>query len=97
MCQAAAGRDFSGQRFGPRPLDLDIIAYGPGLLQKLHDEVLDLPHPRWAERDFVKAPLTDLYSRKELQALGLDNAGSILIQAHRLWDHSGGELELKCL
>jgi 2-amino-4-hydroxy-6-hydroxymethyldihydropteridine diphosphokinase len=44
-------------RFGPRTLDLDILAYG--------DEVivtpdLEIPHPRLHERRFVLVPLTDV-------------------------------------
>jgi 7,8-dihydro-6-hydroxymethylpterin-pyrophosphokinase len=42
----AAGRDLVGaRRFGPRPLDLDIIFYGN---QDLQHEVLSVPHIRWA-------------------------------------------------
>jgi 2-amino-4-hydroxy-6-hydroxymethyldihydropteridine diphosphokinase len=52
-----AGRDASGERNGPRQLDLDLLLYGdrivdvPGLI---------VPHPRMAERRFVLAPLADL-------------------------------------
>lgn len=60
--QAALGRNFAGQRYGPRPLDLDIIFYGN---QRLSHERLCIPHPRWQERDFVKAPLLDLFSQAE--------------------------------
>ena len=28
MVQESLGRDFNGMRFGPRPIDLDIIFYG---------------------------------------------------------------------
>lgn len=62
--EAKAGRDLSvGTRFGPRPLDLDIIFYDG--LQLSHDH-LTIPHPRWQERSFVKAPVADLY--RELPA-----------------------------
>ena len=60
--QAASGRNFAGQRFGPRPLDLDIIFYSNQHVQ--HDR-LCIPHPRWQERDFVKAPLLDLFAPEE--------------------------------
>jgi 2-amino-4-hydroxy-6-hydroxymethyldihydropteridine diphosphokinase len=55
--ERAAGRVFSAERNGPRPLDLDLLLYGdleidlPGLV---------VPHPRLAERRFVLAPLADL-------------------------------------
>lgn len=44
-------------RYGPRPIDLDLLFYGD-----LHLEIeqLILPHPRIAERDFVLEPLCDL-------------------------------------
>jgi 2-amino-4-hydroxy-6-hydroxymethyldihydropteridine diphosphokinase len=38
-----AGRDLQGMRWGPRPLDLDIIFYGS---QQLDTEALTIPHPR---------------------------------------------------
>ena len=56
------GRDLSGTRNGPRPIDLDIILYGvdqnPSLL--FHDDELEIPHARLSEREFVLAPLIDL-------------------------------------
>jgi 2-amino-4-hydroxy-6-hydroxymethyldihydropteridine diphosphokinase len=51
-------RDFgrrSGRRWGPRVLDLDIVAWSGG---KLALRRLTIPHPRVAERDFVLTPLT---------------------------------------
>lgn len=46
-----------GLRYGPRPLDIDILLFG--------DEVIDtpelqVPHPRAAERDFVVTPLLEI-------------------------------------
>ena len=42
--EAEAGRDLAGgPRFGPRPLDLDIVFYGAA---GYRDEVLEVPHPR---------------------------------------------------
>ncbi|GLI68762.1 hypothetical protein VaNZ11_013253, partial [Volvox africanus] len=64
--EAEAGRDLSGkQRFGPRPLDLDIVFYGAGWYQ---DEKLEVPHPRWRERPFVQAPVSDLLYRRDTAA-----------------------------
>lgn len=53
----AAGGRVSGPRFGPRPIDIDILFYGT-----LHvaTPVLEIPHPRLCERRFVLAPLADL-------------------------------------
>ena len=51
VLQAELGRDLHGQRWGPRPLDLDIIFY-EGL--RVQEGGLEIPHPRWQERPFVK-------------------------------------------
>ncbi len=52
LLQTELGRDLQGKRWGPRPLDLDIIFY-EGLQHK--EEGLEIPHPRWQERTFVQA------------------------------------------
>lgn len=44
-------------RWGPRPLDLDILLYGD--LHFVEPELV-IPHPRLDERNFVLAPLHDL-------------------------------------
>ena len=58
--QAQLGRDLgpSARRWGPRPIDLDIVFYEGQTVTE--GETLVVPHPRWQERDFVKAPLADL-------------------------------------
>lgn len=55
--EEAAGRDLRGMRWGPRPLDLDIIFYNSA---PFDHPALTIPHPRWHERDFVKVPIADL-------------------------------------
>ncbi len=45
------------QRWGPRPLDVDLLAVG-GLTRDT--EALTLPHPRLADRRFVLRPWADL-------------------------------------
>ena len=52
-------------RFGPRPIDIDLLLYypqedDPRQQAELQDETLTLPHPRLAERGFVLRPLADL-------------------------------------
>jgi len=86
--QASAGRDFESRRWGPRPLDLDIIFYGSA---SLASECLQVPHARWQERDFVKAPLADLYSADELGPLR-DPVAANLRMAQALWEDAGGEM-----
>ena len=52
------GRDRAHeQRWGPRPLDLDLIAYDDVSMQKAE---LTLPHPRLFERAFVLVPLAEI-------------------------------------
>jgi 2-amino-4-hydroxy-6-hydroxymethyldihydropteridine diphosphokinase len=56
--EAAFGRDRASEvRFGPRPLDLDVLVLG-GL--ELDDERLTVPHPRLAERAFVLVPAIEV-------------------------------------
>ncbi len=114
--EAGAGRGGGGVRFGPRPLDLDIIFYG-GLTGEVPGDgaplpvaapvpergagppppsswSLTLPHPRWAERPFVLAPLADLFSWDEVAAGEAGGAASpLLLAAHRAWMASGGEAQ----
>jgi len=52
------GRDRALEvRFGPRPLDLDVLLLGTAVL--CHEE-LCVPHPRMTERGFVLIPLLEL-------------------------------------
>lgn len=44
-------------RFGPRPLDIDILLYGD--LRSSAPELI-LPHPRLRERRFVLEPLAEI-------------------------------------
>lgn len=56
--EASLGRDrATGRRWGPRPVDIDILAYGDLVL---HDADLTVPHPRMAERAFVLVPLMEI-------------------------------------
>ncbi|MBV9532647.1 MAG: 2-amino-4-hydroxy-6-hydroxymethyldihydropteridine diphosphokinase, partial [Bradyrhizobium sp.] len=56
--ESAFGRDRGRERrWGPRTLDLDLIAYGNISLQTAQ---LILPHPRLFERAFVLVPLAEI-------------------------------------
>ena len=46
-----------GVRFGPRPIDIDILLYGRLVS---NDDRLSIPHPRMRERRFVLVPLMDI-------------------------------------
>jgi len=56
--EARAGRDRSrGPRFGPRPLDLDLLIAAGVVIES---PPLALPHPRLAERRFALAPAAEV-------------------------------------
>ena len=56
--EAKFGRDRTKEkRWGPRTLDLDLIAYDDVAMQKPE---LTLPHPRLFERAFVLVPLAEI-------------------------------------
>ncbi|MGY4407225.1 2-amino-4-hydroxy-6-hydroxymethyldihydropteridine diphosphokinase [Bradyrhizobium sp. USDA 3315] len=56
--EAKFGRDRANeQRWGPRTLDLDLIAYDDVTLNRPE---LTLPHPRLFERAFVLVPLAEI-------------------------------------
>lgn len=66
-----------GPRFGPRPIDIDLLLYYPeaspdGPSLALATELLTLPHPRLAERAFVLQPLADLDPTRLLLGPGGD-------------------------
>jgi len=51
------GRTKGGARYGPRPIDIDILYYGN---EKIESDILQIPHPRIAERRFVLLPLCEI-------------------------------------
>lgn len=55
--EAELGRQRGPERHAPRPIDIDIIYFGDLTRAK---NTLRLPHPEWARRRFVCAPLTDV-------------------------------------
>lgn len=46
-----------GVRFGPRPIDLDILLFGD---ERIDIPELRVPHPRLLEREFVVTPLLEI-------------------------------------
>ncbi len=66
------------ERYGPREIDLDLIAYGSAAYSYDADgrEVLRVPHPRVVERRFVLQPLSDLSN--DLVLPGLGSIGDLL-------------------
>lgn len=55
-------------RFGPREIDLDLIAYG--VLRYRYGDRLQLPHPRIPERRFVLQPVFDVAPGLRLSTMG---------------------------
>ena len=49
-----------GPRWGPRPLDCDLLFYGAARIKTAH---LEVPHPRALSRRFVLEPLAELRPR----------------------------------
>ncbi|TKY69548.1 Folate synthesis bifunctional protein [Spatholobus suberectus] len=68
-----------GIRYGPRPIDLDILFYGK---YKVRSDILTIPHERFWERPFVMAPLMDL--------LGSAIDSDTVAAWHSFSGHSGG-------
>jgi 2-amino-4-hydroxy-6-hydroxymethyldihydropteridine diphosphokinase len=66
------GRDRSReQRFGPRTLDLDLLAYDD---RSVDTATLTLPHPRLFERAFVLVPLAEIASDRPIAGRTAQNA-----------------------
>lgn len=58
-------------RYGPREIDLDLLAYGSlRLSMSLGEHALAVPHPKTPERRFVLAPLDEIAPHMLLPGLG---------------------------
>jgi len=55
--ERALGRVREGERWGPRPIDLDLLVHGD---RRVDEPGLTVPHPRLAERRFALEPLVEL-------------------------------------
>ena len=66
------GRDRASEtHWGPRTLDLDLIAYDDVVIQKPE---LTLPHPRMFERAFVLVPLVEIAPDRQIAGRGVRDA-----------------------
>ncbi len=63
----AHGRTRGPSRWGPRPLDLDILLYGD---LQCHDSELSIPHPEMAHRAFVLIPLSEIAPEVVIPGVG---------------------------
>jgi 2-amino-4-hydroxy-6-hydroxymethyldihydropteridine diphosphokinase len=62
------------ERWGPRLIDIDILVFGD---RTVHENGLEIPHPRMLERAFVLAPLSEI-------------APDFVAAGRRLSDHLAG-------
>jgi len=70
--ESRLGRDRgSGRRWGPRTIDLDLIAYDDIVLNAAD---LTLPHPRWRERAFVLVPLAEIAPERVIGGIKVRDA-----------------------
>lgn len=67
------GRVRTGERFGPRTIDLDLLVHGDAVCD---EPGLTLPHPRLHERRFALEPLAEL--APDLVVPGRGTAASLL-------------------
>lgn len=69
LLEMALGRDRAGTvRWGPRPIDLDLLLYDQ---QIMTDPRCTVPHPRLQERLFVLEPLAELAPNVVHPSLGV--------------------------
>jgi 2-amino-4-hydroxy-6-hydroxymethyldihydropteridine diphosphokinase len=70
--ELALGRDRTKeQRWGPRPVDIDLLAYDDMILKEPH---LTLPHPRLFDRAFVLVPLAEIAPEKVIAGTRMADA-----------------------
>ncbi len=65
--EARLGRDRSVGRWGPRSIDLDLLAFGDSVID---EEGLTVPHPGVGERNFVLWPIREIAPGLVLPGLG---------------------------
>ncbi len=71
-CERALGRDRAReQHWGPRTIDLDILAYDDIVLS---DATLTLPHPHLFERAFVLMPLAEIAPDRVIAGIRVSDA-----------------------
>src|ERR1043165_5732845 len=70
------GRDRSReQRWGPRPIDIDLLAYDDLVLD---EPDLTLPHPRLFERAFVLLPLAEIVPEQMIGGRRIGDAAAAI-------------------
>jgi 2-amino-4-hydroxy-6-hydroxymethyldihydropteridine diphosphokinase len=70
--ERALGRDRTReQRWGPRAIDIDLLAYGDVVI---NDGELTLPHPGLFERGFVLVPLAEIAFDRKIDGVDIGDA-----------------------
>ena len=76
------GREPARERWGPRVIDLDLLAYGE---ERRADPELTLPHPGIAERHFVLQPWGEIAPDFVVPGLGRVAALAARLSTEGLW------------
>ncbi len=72
QCERALGRDRTHERrWGPRSIDIDLLAYDALVLNDPH---LILPHPHLFERAFVLVPLAEIAPERVIAGVRVRDA-----------------------
>src|SRR5215813_12876617 len=70
--ERALGRERAKERrWGPRPIDIDLIAYDD---VTVHEPDLELPHPHLFERAFVLVPLAEIAPERVIAGIRVKDA-----------------------
>lgn len=64
-------RDRDDRRWGPRTIDIDVLAYEDLVL---HEPEITLPHPRLLERAFVLVPLAEIAPDRKIGGISVRDA-----------------------
>jgi 2-amino-4-hydroxy-6-hydroxymethyldihydropteridine diphosphokinase len=80
--ESQMGREPSRERWGPRVIDLDLLAYGE---LRRADTELTVPHPGIAERHFVLQPWCEIAPDFMVPGLGRVAALAAQVSTEGLW------------
>jgi 2-amino-4-hydroxy-6-hydroxymethyldihydropteridine diphosphokinase len=81
-CELELGREPARERWGPRVIDLDLLAFAS---QRHSDAQLTLPHPGIAARNFVLQPLCDVAPDLQIPGLGRVASLAARVSGAGLW------------
>jgi 2-amino-4-hydroxy-6-hydroxymethyldihydropteridine diphosphokinase len=74
--ERALGRERAKERrWGPRPIDIDLVAYDD---LTMHEPDLELPHPHLFERAFVLVPLAEIAPDRVIAGIRVRDALALI-------------------